>query len=65
MTSSLKRGKSYVTARDAIMEAAIALADCDSDSEVAWHRAWMRLRWVLVSHGWRPPRKGQTRRRVQ
>ncbi len=41
-------GCSYASPTGAILEAAIAVADADSEDDAAWHRAWMRLRMTLL-----------------
>lgn len=45
----------YATAKARVIEAAISLADCDSEDDVAYHRCWIRLRKTLIETGWTPP----------
>lgn len=51
----LKNWKTYVSRWARIQEACIALADADSDDDVAYRRAEVRLRKTLIECGWRPP----------
>jgi hypothetical protein len=52
----LRNGKRvYASPAARILEAAIALADADSEDDEAWHRSWVRLRKTLVETGWTPP----------
>ncbi len=51
----LRSGGRYDSPTGRILEAAIAIADADSEDDAAWHRGWMRLRKTLVELGWKPP----------
>jgi hypothetical protein len=57
MLSELMDGKTYRTRNGRILEAMIAIADCDSDDDVAYHRAWVRWRKTMIECGWRPPQE--------
>ena len=65
----LKTWKTYVSRWARIQEACIALADADSDDDVAYRRAEVRLRKTLIECGWRPPgkksKRGETIARFQ
>lgn len=65
----LKVWKTYVTRWARVQEACIALADADSEDDVAYRRAEVRLRKTLIECGWRPPgnkpKRGERLARVQ
>jgi hypothetical protein len=56
LRSEIRNGKrEYGSPVARILEAAISIADADSDDDRAWHRSWMRLRKTLLDLGWAPP----------
>ena len=59
IVSELRKGRSYGSPREAIIEAVIALADADSEDDREFHAAWCRLWITLKRCGWTPP---ETRR---
>jgi hypothetical protein len=48
----------YASPAARILEAALAIAEADSEDDAAWHRCWVRLRKTLVEVGWTPPAAG-------
>jgi hypothetical protein len=51
--SELKDGKTYRTRDGRLLEAIIAIADCDDEDETEWHRAWCRFNKTLRDLGYK------------
>jgi hypothetical protein len=54
MAGELAEGGRYKSRRAIVLEAIIAIADADSEDDVAYHRAWCRLWEAMRAAGWAP-----------
>jgi hypothetical protein len=53
MTTATAETRPKMTPRERVLEACIALVDCDDQNEDAWHACWERLR--LAASDWLTP----------
>ena len=60
-SSELKDGKHYRTREGRILEAVLAIADCDDEDATEWHRVWVRWRKTMIDCGWKPPQVNRAR----